>query len=1200
MPLPNSGEISAEDINEDIGREPNVELDIDDVATNRYELSRPHSFEEFWGRSSGGATSITITSSNPFIVGPTQQEHRIFYESSGGGFSISSTSNFITLIDTDGSGDGSFDFEVDAQALNAAQRDGTITLSSDNVTVNVTVRQQDNDAEISIDPQTTLTFRFDGTPSDGSNSVIYKVETSPEQTVEWTAEISNTSFFSHRVVNGGTDFSTDTITGTGDTFIEISAVENTSKTTDETGTITVTPTNIDDPAVTSTVRVKKAPAVVFNPNGGNFFPDDFGAANAIRVSISSNDTNLYTLDASSISLTDSSKFTLGFVNAQNYDIYPTSRNASGNSYTTKISANLLFYGTTDIAVTDESFFFTQTSVIVSKPTVSISPTNVSYGATQVGAELLVGTVTDNGNGTVSLAYFSMPVNEGFELVQAPQLSSTYHYPEIYNNGITYFATTNNPTKPLAVLVQPVGENNTGNELSTTVSFFARNRVGTSDAAECSVTQQAKVFEYSDLDVSGFFVNTTTGQVTEPTAGVSTAIAEILSIRYEPSGEYSNGYYDLVPIGTALKTRTAYITWTVNSTNYANYNQIYTDLNFETFDQLERPYISFNLGPQTWTWDDTTARRLTISKNYPAQLAYFTGDDSSWFDPLRAIGSGYSYVDIGPDNLNQSTTDSKNATFNFSISVTNGDDISETLILVQTAKPLIAPTVDITPNLSFSAINYPFRRLDATVTDGGTQTVTRLSVQMNTPNFKFTEWANSSQRLSVTNYGNIWYAERLSPSVGTTYYVNVIPTSDNTDIDSRTATVDGSATNGATSEIDSVTLTQSGQAIFTVDDSSQMNFASTGGDSSVAISSNLSWKSSISGTGFTHSSDGTNFTSNDINGSGNGTITVRAANNTGGSRTGTLTLSEESGQGKSDIVINLSQVGVSITGNVYIQNINEGVLDGEADITSTFDVNAPNPAFFKVYVITNIETTYDVTTVGSSSNTFQVSTSPSTTGAGVSTLYGITTAKSGTTGQFYINIDNNNQGYTGGIYLSFATGDMFSINLTKVGEDNNCLIEGTKITMSDGSYKLIENIEVGDVLKSLDVDEIDAGSEINANGWMSETFNYTESTAKVVGIQSYDASGVYIFNKTLLVSTYGHLHIVKRNEEYLITETRNVKKGDYLLHDNDIWIEITSIMTLKGKYKVYKLDVEDYDIFFANNILTHNAKLGAGGNVGEMF
>ena len=67
MPLPTSGPIGADDINDDIGNQAGSQLDIDQIATIVYNLQRPHGFDEFYGLGATGAENIDVLNT-PILI----------------------------------------------------------------------------------------------------------------------------------------------------------------------------------------------------------------------------------------------------------------------------------------------------------------------------------------------------------------------------------------------------------------------------------------------------------------------------------------------------------------------------------------------------------------------------------------------------------------------------------------------------------------------------------------------------------------------------------------------------------------------------------------------------------------------------------------------------------------------------------------------------------------------------------------------------------------------------------------------------------------------------------------------------------------------------------------------------------------------------------------------------------------------------
>ena len=89
----------------------------------------------------------------------------------------------------------------------------------------------------------------------------------------------------------------------------------------------------------------------------------------------------------------------------------------------------------------------------------------------------------------------------------------------------------------------------------------------------------------------------------------------------------------------------------------------------------------------------------------------------------------------------------------------------------------------------------------------------------------------------------------------------------------------------------------------------------------------------------------------------------------------------------------------------------------------------------------------------------------------------------------------------------------------------CLAVDTIITLSDGSTKLIQDIQVDDVLMSLDVSGMPQPSD-EWYSWSSDTLNYVESTSTVIGFTSFEFDSVININEGRLIATDSHNHVVK--------------------------------------------------------------------------
>ena len=150
----------------------------------------------------------------------------------------------------------------------------------------------------------------------------------------------------------------------------------------------------------------------------------------------------------------------------------------------------------------------------------------------------------------------------------------------------------------------------------------------------------------------------------------------------------------------------------------------------------------------------------------------------------------------------------------------------------------------------------------------------------------------------------------------------------------------------------------------------------------------------------------------------------------------------------------------------------------------------------------------------------------------------------------------------------------------------CLVSDTLITLSDGSTKLIQDVQVNDVLKSIDVSGMPQPSN-EWYSWSSDTLNYVESTSTVINFTTYEFDSVININEGRLIATDSHNHVVKQNGVWYIRTTSELNVGDVLLDMDNSEFEITSLLIITESTTVYNIDVDNSNLYFANNVLTHN-------------
>ena len=141
-------------------------------------------------------------------------------------------------------------------------------------------------------------------------------------------------------------------------------------------------------------------------------------------------------------------------------------------------------------------------------------------------------------------------------------------------------------------------------------------------------------------------------------------------------------------------------------------------------------------------------------------------------------------------------------------------------------------------------------------------------------------------------------------------------------------------------------------------------------------------------------------------------------------------------------------------------------------------------------------------------------------------------------------------------------------------------------MADGTYKNVEDLVVGDLVQSYNIDGL--GTDENWYGWSTTSFNGTAMTARVIS-NVLDAYGrYYLFNNTLK-ATNEHAILIKRTGTTSFKAARDVVIGDQMLNESYQWVDITAMEEVFESVWVANPDVEDVDNYFASGFLVHNPK-----------
>ena len=159
--------------------------------------------------------------------------------------------------------------------------------------------------------------------------------------------------------------------------------------------------------------------------------------------------------------------------------------------------------------------------------------------------------------------------------------------------------------------------------------------------------------------------------------------------------------------------------------------------------------------------------------------------------------------------------------------------------------------------------------------------------------------------------------------------------------------------------------------------------------------------------------------------------------------------------------------------------------------------------------------------------------------------------------------------------------------------------GSSIRMYDNSTKQVQDIEVGDVVKSYKP----AGmpDEFFFEDWYDySSTNLSGSVASgsvVVRTFNEDFYGYYLINGSIKIPVMkqammkGGRFFTKQGDTWTWETPENIDVGDYFLDKDANEVEVTSKTEVAQEETFYSLDVEDIDTYFTSDILVHNIPPG---------
>ena len=163
-----------------------------------------------------------------------------------------------------------------------------------------------------------------------------------------------------------------------------------------------------------------------------------------------------------------------------------------------------------------------------------------------------------------------------------------------------------------------------------------------------------------------------------------------------------------------------------------------------------------------------------------------------------------------------------------------------------------------------------------------------------------------------------------------------------------------------------------------------------------------------------------------------------------------------------------------------------------------------------------------------------------------------------------------------------------------GGSPSCLLVGTPIQMADGSFKDVEDLEIGDWVLAMNMPgQLDEDEEDWRKCRFSDekTEEFTQHSASVQDINFDFTQNYWDINKGDEKITGEHEMLYKPLNEntWMWQLVPNMKVGAHVMDKNGNEVEITSLDNVidDDGFEVVQVDVEPLDVYFGKTFLVHN-------------
>ena len=182
------------------------------------------------------------------------------------------------------------------------------------------------------------------------------------------------------------------------------------------------------------------------------------------------------------------------------------------------------------------------------------------------------------------------------------------------------------------------------------------------------------------------------------------------------------------------------------------------------------------------------------------------------------------------------------------------------------------------------------------------------------------------------------------------------------------------------------------------------------------------------------------------------------------------------------------------------------------------------------------------------------------------------------------------------YGTTTTKVLFAVDVyNTINEPDFCLLFGTQIQLADGTMVNVEDLNIGDEIKSWvpaglpDESQDSESDQVDWRFYHSDELLGTAQNVTVSDLTFNFAEGYFSLNNGLIKATETHPLYVWDNEigKYKFKNVGDILPGDRLVMQDETEVEISNIEIVREDVEIVTVNVENADVYISNGLISHN-------------